>query len=85
MDTVYYMAFDDNEEAIGLLMDSEIGRSVRSEGSWHKLSQYNEAFEGAEVVQVDEDFMSFFDKLDAKGIEPTYKQVKAYEIEDEEQ
>lgn len=83
MDEQYLMAFDENEEAIGLLRDTESGLFARSQGRWFTITEENPAFDGAQVVQVDDDFLDFYDRLDSKGNEPTYKQAQSYAVEDE--
>jgi hypothetical protein len=72
------MAFDDKEDPLGLLYTDDTGLYVRAEGQWFVITADNQEFEGAEVVDVDRDFLDFFDKLDAKGSEPTYKQTQKY-------
>lgn len=81
-----FMMFDDDKEPLGLVLSTEVGRFVRSDERWFSLPSSNRSFEGAEMVEVEEDFLKFYDKLDLKGKNPpTYDQTQAYEIEDEEE
>lgn len=85
----YMMAFNDNEEALALLRDDESGLYVRADGQWFTVPMGSTEFDGVEVVEVEDDFLAFYDKLDAKRTEPSYKQVQAFakpepELEDEE-
>lgn len=81
-----YMMFDDEREPLGLVLVTEQGRFVRSDENWFTLPASNMRFEGAEIIEVEEDFVKFYDKLDTKGKNPpTFNQTEAYEIEDEEE
>lgn len=74
------MAFDAKEEPLGLLYGDDTGMFVRAEGQWFIITADNREFDGALVVDVDSDFLDFFDKLDAKGSDPTYKQTQKYAL-----
>lgn len=77
------MAFDREEKPLGLLLDDKSGMFTRADGHWLVVTPSNGYFNGAEIVEVEEGFLDFFDKLDAKGSEPTYKQVLAYRAPEE--
>lgn len=80
------MMFDEDKEPLGLVLSTEVGRFVRTDERWFTLPKSNMRFEGAEVIEVEEEFLKFYDKLDSKGKNPpTYDQTQAYEIEDEEE
>jgi hypothetical protein len=72
------MAFNDNEEPIGLLSDQEGGLFARADGEWYQITDSNPFFDGAEVVTVSPDFVDFYDTLDGKGSMPTYKQTQPF-------
>lgn len=85
-DTQLMAAFNEKDECLGLLADSPAGLFCRADDHWVTVSTENRYFIGAVLYDVEDDFLEFFDKLDAKGIEPTLKQVTAYaDKEDEEE
>lgn len=84
-DTQLMVAFNGEDEFLGLLADSPAGLFGRADEHWVTVSPENRYFIGAVTYDVEDDFLEFFDKLDAKGIEPTLKQAMAYADKDEEE
>lgn len=76
-------AFSPDNSFLGLLADSPAGLYVRADGSWMSLSSDNRVFSGAQVLDVDDDYLDFFDKLDQRGTEPTYDQTSSYALSDD--
>lgn len=77
------MAFNDEEEPLGLVLDTDTATQVREDGRWMTLPEDSNALDGVEIVEVEDEFLDFYDKLNARGTEPTYKQTFAYEKSEE--
>lgn len=85
-EVTYMVAYNDDNEFIGLLVDSQAGMFGRANGGWITVTGNSRAFAGANIMYVDDDFLEFFDKLESKGSEPTFKQAKSYIVDpDQEQ
>ena len=84
-EVTYMVAYSDDDEFIGLLIDSQAGMFGRASGSWITVTGSSQAFAGANIIYVDPDFLDFFDKLDQKGTEPTMKQAKSYIVGPEQE
>lgn len=80
-EVTYMVAYNDDDEFLGLLIDSQAGMFGRANTSWISVTGDNTVFAGANVIFVDEDFLEFFDKLESKGTEPTLKQAKSYIVD----
>lgn len=78
MNEVLLAAFDNDEKSIGLLLSDESGMYVRGDGHWFAVTKQNTKFDGANVVEVEEDFLDLYDKLETKGTAPTYSQAEAH-------
>lgn len=79
--TDFYMAFTmDDEYPIGLLQINDEGTYVRGLGVWNLLSPDIRQFDDSEVVNVNEDFIEYFDMLDSRDKLPTYKQTKKFAV-----
>jgi len=79
-----YMAFDsDTEDQIGLLQIQDNGQLMRGLGEWTPVSSYNHHFDDADIVNVSDDFIKFFDMLDDRDNLPTFQQTRKYAISDE--
>ena len=79
-DRVLYMAFDDNEEPVGLLLDHSSGMYVRDKGHWKALGPRNPYYSDVEIVKVTDDFLAYFDKLDGKNSDPSYEDTQSYAV-----
>lgn len=84
-EVTYMVAYNDDDEFVGLLLDSESGIYGRASGSWFTVTGDNPQFSGINIMYVDEDFLEFFDKLDSKGNEPTMKQANSYIVDPEQE
>lgn len=79
--TDLYMAFRmDDQWPVGLLDINDDDTLMRGLGQWTPLSEDNRLFDDVEVVNVSEDFVSFFDMLDERDKLPTYKQTSKFVI-----
>lgn len=77
-------ASNDQGEFLGLLADTSSGLYTRGEGQWFQVTESNHYFNGATLHYLDADSLRFFDKIDAKGNEPTLDQILVFADEDEE-
>ena len=77
-------ASNDADEFVGLLVDSLAGLFVRADQEWHTVGPNNPTFVGVSLHYLDPDAVAFYDKIEAKGKEPTLDQMLAFADEDEE-
>lgn len=84
-EVTYMVAYGDDDDFIGLLIDSAAGMFARANGGWITVTGENQAFANSNILFVDEDFLEFFDKLEAKNSEPTVKQAKSYIVDPEQE
>lgn len=81
MNEMLMAAFDEDESFMGLLLSAQGMLFTRDSGSWHVMPSGSRFYDGAEVVEVEQEFMDLYDKLASKGKMPTYKQAHAFEVE----
>lgn len=81
MNEMLMAAFDEDEGFKGLLLSAQNMLFTRDSGSWHVMPSASRFYDGAEVIEVEQEFMDLYDKLASKGKMPTYKQAHAFEIE----
>ena len=78
-------AFAQDDTFIGVLAMSDAGAFVRADGQWVPMGENNAAYVGSKVVEVQEQFLDLFDKLDEKGNTPSTDQALSYAVEDDEE
>lgn len=71
-------ASNDDKQFMGLIAVSQGGMYARGDGAWHTITEDNPYFAGVNVIDVDSESVDLFDKLDAKGLQPTIEQMAAY-------
>lgn len=81
MNEMLMAAFDEDESFMGLLLSAQDMLFTRDSGGWHVMPPSSRFYDGAEVIEVEPEFMDLYDKLAPKGKWPTYKQARAFEIE----
>lgn len=78
-----WVALDaETEEFYGLIYSSQAGVYLRSSGGWHVYPQDDESLDGYESIDVNGDFLAFYDELESAGEQPTREQVLDYAQED---
>jgi hypothetical protein len=78
-------AFTQDDTFIGVLAMSDAGAFVRADGQWIPMGENNAAYIGSKVVEVQEQFLDLFDKLDSKNSAPSTDQALSYAIDEDDE